>query len=238
MENRIKILEGCSDPEKGAYLCAIASIASADRCASPVELQYLSDLCDVAELSEKQKATVLLAAEDESGRDLTQCLDVLKKSELKYSLVTDLMAFAKSDGDYSDEERASVERISKYLGIDEQQASLLDEFSDKAKTVQPALDEISQPTFLSSIGLKEKMQNAGINVRAFLKGLLGISGPMLLARMITHGLRHGSTARSFAGFSNMFGHGNGLRSLVDMLSAGRSMNSSRGLFARILRGSF
>src|SRR5690242_17660819 len=97
MENRDRILEGVRDIEKGAYLGAIASIASADRSASTLEMQYLTDLCDRANLSERQKEAVLRAATDESGQDLVACLDVLKTSDLKYSLVTDLMSFAKAD---------------------------------------------------------------------------------------------------------------------------------------------
>src|SRR5436853_4942634 len=105
MDYNERSLEGHTDLDKGAYLGAIASLASADRVASPDELQYLAGLCDAAGLSENQKAAVLRAATEESGDDLADCLEVLKKSELKYSLVNDLMAFAKSDGDYTDEEK-------------------------------------------------------------------------------------------------------------------------------------
>ena len=51
MSNDNKILEGHSELEKGAYLGALASIASADRSASSEELEYLSDLSDAADLS-------------------------------------------------------------------------------------------------------------------------------------------------------------------------------------------
>ena len=236
MENRERILEGHSDLEKGAYLGAIASIATADRSASPLEIQYLADLCDTADLSERQKKAVVLAASEESGNDLAQCLEVLKNSDLKYSLVTDLMAFAKSDGDYTDEEKENIEKISRYLGINEHQTSLLDEFAEKANTVDPSSDDVSRPGFLSALGLKDKMQSAGINAKNFLKGLLGLAGPMILSRMITRGLRRGRSATSFAGFSNMFNSGSGVGSLIRMLSGGRSMNKSGSLIGRILPG--
>ena len=81
-----------------------------------LHLHWRSNICQIyvikPALSERQKAVVLHAASDDSGNDLAQCLDVLKNSDLKYSLVTDLMAFAKSDGDYADEERESIEKIS------------------------------------------------------------------------------------------------------------------------------
>ena len=229
MENNEKILEGHTDLEKGAYLGAIASIASADRTASPEELEYLSNLCDNAELSERQKAAVLRAASEEAGDDLVQCLNVLKNSDLKYSLVTDLMAFAKSDGDYTDDEKENIEKISQHLGINEHQASLLDEFSEKAKAADTPPEEMSKPGFLSALGLQDKMQNDGINGKGLLKSLLGIAGPMILAGMLTRGNRRGSSG----GLGNMLGTGGGLGSLIGMLSGGRSMNRSGGLLSRI-----
>jgi len=236
MENDLKILEGHSDLEKGAYLGAIASIATADRIASEEEMEYLSDLCSAAELSERQKNAVIQAASDESGKDLTECLDVLKKSDLKYSLVTDLMSFAKADGDYTQDEQLNVDKISKYLGVNDHQSSLLDEFSDKASTVEAEPAEMTKPGFLSSLGLKEKMQNAGINPNGFLKGLLGIAAPMILTGMLTRGMRRGNSA-GFSGGTSALG-GGGLGSLIGMLSGGRSMNNSGGLFGRVLGGGF
>ena len=85
------VLEGYSDQEKGAYLGAVASIATADRQASPEELQYVSALCDAADISESQKEAVIRAATELSGEELNRCLDILKNSDLKYSLVTDII---------------------------------------------------------------------------------------------------------------------------------------------------
>ena len=237
MENE-KVLQGHTDLEKGAYLGAIASIASADRSASDEELQYLSDLCDAAELSDRQKQAVLHAATEESGEDLIKCLDVLKTSDLKYSLVADLMAFAKSSGDYTTEEQQNIENITKYLGVDKHQASLLDEFADKASTTDAAPEEMSKPDFLSSLGLKQKLQSAGINGNSLLKGLLGIAGPMILSSMITRGLSGGRSSGGFLGGRSTMSGGGGLGSLIGMLSGGRSMNSTGGLLGRILGGGF
>ena len=96
MENT-HVLEGYSDQEKGAYLGAVASIATADRSASEEEMQYIVALCDAADISEQQKEAVIRAASELSGDELKKCLDILKNSELKYSLVTDIIAFAKAD---------------------------------------------------------------------------------------------------------------------------------------------
>ena len=55
MEQNEKLLRDYSDIEKGSYLGAIASIATADRTASEEELEYIQTLADSAELSPEQK---------------------------------------------------------------------------------------------------------------------------------------------------------------------------------------
>ncbi len=40
-----------------------------------------------------------------SGDELTRCLDILKTSDLRFSLITDLISFGQSDKNYSDAEK-------------------------------------------------------------------------------------------------------------------------------------
>ena len=183
METSEKVLRDYSDIEKGAYLGAIASIATADRTASPQEIEYINALAESADLSESQKNLVERAATELSGEELKRCLDVLKTSDLRFSLVTDLIGFAESDKSYSAEEKANVEKIAQYLGIDRQQFSLLDQFVQKTAEVQPQPEEMQKPGFLSSLGLDQKFKNLGINFSSITKGLLSVAGPMLLMNM-------------------------------------------------------
>lgn len=125
METTVKILTGISDIEKGAYLSAIASIATADSQASQVEIDHLLHLCEAADLSAEQQQLVVKAATDITEAELVRSLEILKNSDLKYSLLTDLFAFAKSDGNYSEAEQKSVQQIATYLSIDETQFELL-----------------------------------------------------------------------------------------------------------------
>src|SRR5215213_8082225 len=101
MEQPEKLLKDHSDVEKGSYLGAIASIATADRTASEEELEYIRALADSAELSDEQKEAVERAATELSGEELQTCLDNLKNSDLRFSLVTDLISFAESDQNYT-----------------------------------------------------------------------------------------------------------------------------------------
>lgn len=251
MEENTTLLEGYSDREKGAYLGAIASLATADREASEEEMEHIEELCSAAGLSAEQTAAVRQAATELPGEELNRCLDVLKSSELKYSLVTDLMAFAKADNDYSEAEEQSIQKISQYLGLNQQQVSLLDQFSQQAtqqaSSVQPAAP--SQQNFLGG-GLQEKLQGAGINTGSLMKGVLAIAAPMILSRMLSGGRRGGfgggmggmlggglGGMMGGGGLGGMMG-GGGLGSLIGMLSGGRGMRGTGGLLGRMLGGRF
>jgi uncharacterized tellurite resistance protein B-like protein len=236
------VLEGYSDQEKGAYLGAVASIATADRQASDEEIQYLTALCEAADISEPQKQAVIQAATELNGDELKKCLDVLKGSDLKYSLVTDLIAFAKSDNNYGEQEQQRINEVSQYLGVDQKQFSLLNEFTEKAAATDVPPEEKTEPSFLSSLGLQEKMKSAGINSNGLLKGLLGFAGPFVLGSIVSRVLRRRGNSRfgnmgGFLGNTGMMG-GGGLGSLIGMFSGGRGFRNTGGLFGRLFRGGF
>jgi uncharacterized tellurite resistance protein B-like protein len=250
MQNDQTLLEGSSDMEKGAYIGAIASLATADRQATPEEIEYLNALCQAAELSEEQTQAVAKAANEISSEDLTRCLDILKTSDLRYSLITDMIAFAKSDSTYSEDEQQNVQKIAEYLGVDQKQYSLLDNFAEKATTSQATPEQMSSPDFLSSLGLKDKLQSAGINGGSLLKGMLGIAAPLILARMMSGGLNRnrgggmfgggggmfGGSGGMFGGGGGMLGGGGGLGSIIGMLSGGRGMGGLGGILGGLLGG--
>ncbi|RYZ30883.1 MAG: TerB family tellurite resistance protein [Chitinophagaceae bacterium] len=235
------ILEGYSDLEKGAYLGAIASIATADREATEEELGYIRELCEAANLSGEQTALIEQAATELSGEELNRCLDVLKESDLKHSLITDMIAFAKSDNNYTIEEEAGIKQVSDYLGLSEQQFSLLDQFAQKA-TEQP---QAAQPQASSENntntqgpqnlfglgGLGDKMQSAGINTGSLFKGLLSVAAPMLIGSMISRGLG-GRRGGMLGGGLGGFGMGGGLGSLIGMLGGSRSFGGG-GMFGNM-----
>ena len=229
MEN--KLLKDYSDLEKGAYLGAISSIATADHSATDEEIEYIMALADSAELSAEQKQSVKRAATELTGQELKKCLDILKSSDLKFSLVTDLISFAESDKKYSEDEKANVEKISQYLGINQQQFNLLDQFVKKTAETQPEPEEIEKPGFLSKLGLDQKFQKSGININSITKGLLSIAGPMILANLVRGRMNRGVNASSSP--FNLGGRGGGLGSIISMLSGNRGFSRTGGLFSRV-----
>jgi uncharacterized tellurite resistance protein B-like protein len=232
MENT-HVLEGYSDQEKGAYLGAVASIATADRQASEQEMQYIAALCDAADISETQKEAVMRAANELSGEELKKCLDILKNSDLKYSLVTDIIAFAKADTNYTTEEQKQVEEISQYLQVNQNQFSLLNEFTEKAAVKDVPAEEKVKPSFLSSLGLNDKLKNAGINANSLMKGLFAIGGPILLGSILSGAMRRRGRGTGMFGNMGGFMGGAGLGSIIGMLSGGRGFSNTGGLLGRI-----
>ena len=225
-----KLLKDYSDLEKGAYLGAISSIATADHAASDEEMEYIMALADSADLSEEQKQAVRRSATELTGQELKRCLDILKGSELKYSLVTDIISFAEADKKYTDEEKANVEKISQYLGINQQQFNLLDQFVKKTAEVNPEPEEVAKPNFLSKLGLDQKFQKSGINVSSLTKGLLGIAGPLILANLM-RGRKNRGVGSTLNPFST--GGGGGLGSIISMLSGGRGFSRTGNMFNRV-----
>lgn len=247
MQQEEKLLKDYTEEEKGAYIAAIASIATADRTAGEEELDFLEALSDAAELSPEQKSNIRNAAMDASGKELKKNLDVLKGSELRFSLLTDLVAFAESDQQYTPEERANVEKIAWYLDISPEQFLTINQFVHKASSAEVSAEQIEQKG-VGSLGMEDKFQKAGLNLGSITKGLLGIAGPMILASLVNRGLggrRGGGLLGGLPGGGGMGGMlgggggmGGGLGSLIGMFNGGRGMRSTGGLLGRMFGGGF
>jgi len=225
MEKQPKFLKEYSELEKGAYIGAIASIATADKEASEEELVYLIALADSAGLSEEQKEVVLKAAKDMSGEELVSSLEILKSSDLRYSLIADLISFAESDRNLTPEEKDNIEKIAEQLDINSQQFTLLDQFVKRTNSLQPPPEKISSPGFLSALGLDQKFRNSGMNLKSLTKGLLGFAGPMILASMVRRRLGRQATRNFNLPIGGSFG------SIIAMLSGGQGF-SGVGKFLR------
>ena len=253
MEQATTILQGYSDREKGAYLGAIASLATADRNASEEELEYIEALIESADISGEQAELIRNAANsDITDKDLKGFLDVLKSSDLRFSLVSDVIAFAEADQSYSEEEKQNIQEISAYLGVNPQQLSILDQFTKKAVREVPQhaeaiqSDNTSPAGFLDGLAFGDKLKNAGINSSSIVKGALGILGPILLAKMFS---KRGSTGGGLlgggggllgsllGGGGGLFGSGGGLSGggglLGGLLGGGRGFGAASGMLGRL-----
>lgn len=252
------VLAGYSEREKGAYLAALASLSTADRQASQEELDHLREIAQAAGLSQQQEQFILNSATDISGEELKKCLDVLKTSQLRYSLITDLIALAKADENYTEDEKENIEKIAKYLGVNSSQVDVLDEFVSKAAEKDPSPEQAQSAGFLDSLGMREKLSKAGLNLGGGGGGLMGMLGPILLGGIAAKAL---SRRRTTSGGGGMFGRasgggglgggllggvlgsvlgggmgglGGGLGSILGGINRGRNNRSLGGMLGRIL----
>ncbi len=252
MEQEHQLLKDYSEREKSAYLGAIASISTADRQASQEEIEFLQTLTESAVLPNAEEQEVLQSAQDPSNVRLTSQLNLLKGSELRFSLVSDMISFAKSDGHYTPEEEQKIKQVAAYLDIDEQQYSTLNQFVDKAAQAKQSGEDITHSNFLQSSGLSSSFQKAGIGSGGFMKGALAMMAPILMSKMMGGGSSRpmgggliggllggmGNGSMSGGGLGGMLGGGRssggmlgggGLGSLFSILSGGRSYGAQGGL---------
>jgi uncharacterized tellurite resistance protein B-like protein len=253
MTTQTTILSGYSDREKGAYLGAIASLSTADRSASEEELDYIDALIESADISEEQASLIRHAATaDVADSDLERFLEVLKTSDLRFSLVSDVIAFAQADNNYTDQEKAKVQEIASYLGVNQEQFSVLDQFTQKAVEEVPQhaeeleTEKTTPANFLDSLGFGDKLKSAGINSSSLFKTALGVVGPILLAKMFT-----GRSGRNSMGGGGLLGGvlgsvlGSGMLGglmggkgsgglLGGLLGGGRGFGGAAGMLGRIL----
>ncbi|GAB2945888.1 hypothetical protein GCM10027048_08720 [Hymenobacter coalescens] len=171
-----------SEPEKTAYLSVIASMATADRQASQAEGEFLTQMAQVMGLSPQSTQQVMQAAQDSSNEAIKANLDQLRNSNLRYSLVTDLIGFARADGAYANDEEAMVNKISTYLGVNQQQVQTIENVVAQTQQAQAQQPEQAPQGLMDSLG--DKLRSVGIPPQAALTGLLAVAAPMVLSRVM------------------------------------------------------
>lgn len=221
------LLQQYSEPEKTAYLGAIAALASADRSASEQETQFLTALAQSAQLSPEATQQVLAAAQDSSNESIAQHLDVLKGSELRYSLVADVITFAKADGQYSPEEQQMLQKMAAYLGVNAEQVQALDQAVEQTQQQPPVQDEAhANSLFGSGGGIGDMLRKVNIPTGALAKGMLGILAPILISRMMSRGGNSGGMMGGMMGGGG--GMGGGLLGALGGLLGGGLLSGAMG----------
>ncbi|RAK64588.1 TerB family tellurite resistance protein [Hymenobacter edaphi] len=208
-----------SEPEKTAYLSVIASLATADRQASQPEGEFLSQMAQVMGLSPQSTQQVLQAAQDSTNDTIKTNLDQLRGSNLRYSLVTDLVSFARADGSYANDEEVMVNKISQYLGVNQQQVQTIENVVQQTQQAQVQQPEQAPQGLMDSLG--DKLRSVGIPPQAALGGLIAVAAPMVLSRVMggnrgggLGGMMGGGGLGSVLGGGGMGGMGGGLGGLL------------------------
>lgn len=204
MENQAsQLLQNYSEPDKTAYLCAIASIASADRVASEEEVAFLQALAETADLSAASQQAVIKAGQDPANINVKHYLDQLKNSDLRFSLITDVMSFAKADGKLSGAEEQQIHQMASYLNINQQQFGALHQFVNQSTDAQQQGKNFTDPAFLEQSGLANSLGQAGIPTGGLMQGLLGVLAPIILSKVMSG--RGGGMNTGMGGLGGLLG---------------------------------
>ncbi|GAA4411319.1 hypothetical protein GCM10023187_36960 [Nibrella viscosa] len=222
------LLKDYSLEERGAYFGALATMASADGNVSPEELEFLRLMGEAAELPENMREEVVQIANNPSAISLQRCLNTLKGSQLRFSFITDIISFAKSDGNYSPDEQDRIKDMAAYLEVTQEQFSILDQFVDKAGEAQQRGEDPTSPSFLNKSGFGDMFKNVNISPQ-MVQGMLGILAPIVIAGMMRGGRRRGGMGSMIGGglLGSLLGgggmyrgsgrHSGGMGSLISIL---------------------
>jgi len=232
------LLKDYSQEEKGAYLGALASMASVDGKATQEELEFLGLMSEAADLPENVHQEVVQIAKDPSQINVQKCLDVLKGSQLRFSFITDIISFAKADGHYSPEEQKQIQKMADYLKVDQKQYSILEQYVNKADEAQKHGEDPTSQSFLSKNGFGDMFKNAGISPQ-MVQGVLGVVAPLVIAKLMSGGRRSRYGGGMMGGMGGgllggllgggmgggMYRSGGGLGSMISILGG---LNGQRG----------
>ncbi|PRY04967.1 tellurite resistance protein TerB [Pontibacter ummariensis] len=216
--------------EKGAYFGALASLASADGKTTEEELEFLALMGEAADLPENVQQEVEMIAKNPSQINVQQCLDVLKRSQLRFSFVTDIISFAKADGHYAQEEQKEIQQMADYLGVNQKQYSILEQYVNKADEAQQQGEDPTSQSFLNKNGFGDMFKNAGISPQ-MVQGVLGVVAPLVIAKLLRGGRRRryrggigGGLLGGLLG-GGMYRSGGGLGSIISILGG---LNGRKG----------
>ncbi|MBC7446686.1 MAG: TerB family tellurite resistance protein [Hymenobacteraceae bacterium] len=179
------LLQNYSEAEKTAYLSTIAALASADRSASAQEAEFLTALAESAQLPPGATQQVLAAANDSTNQSIAQHLDALKGSELRYSLVADVISFAKADGKYSGEEQQMMQQMAAYLGVNSEQVQALGQVMEQTQQAPAVQTQAQANSLFGSSGIGDMLRKVGIQPSTLAKGMLGILAPILISKVLS-----------------------------------------------------
>lgn len=200
-----------SEAEKTAYISTIAALASADRSASEQEAQFLTALAESAQLSPGATQQVLAAAHDSTNQSIARHLDALRGSELRYSLVADVISFAQADGKYSGEEKQMLDQMAAYLGVSGEQVQALGQAVQQTQQAPPVQSVEQANTLFGGSGIGDTLRRVGIQPSTLATGMIGILAPILISKVLSGRSGGGmGSAGGMGGMGGMMGGGGGM----------------------------
>lgn len=115
--------------ERLDYLLVLAALVGVDETVSSNELGLLAEFCDKLESGGENKEAILAFARDVDPVRVVDTCERLATSELRFTLVSDLLYIAHADDRYDDAEREVIGNIARRLGITWRQLDAMDAYA-------------------------------------------------------------------------------------------------------------
>ena len=171
--------------EKVDYLCLIASMAAADNVISDDELTQLRTFCETAGVDAMDVGLILSAAADPSFLDTPAILQRLSETELRFTLLSDLLFMAHADGIVSPEEEVDIQYIARHLDISQEQLAATELYVKNVVAAQKA-DGIKKDWAAIGSEVAAALAGAGVPLGAVaISGCLCGAGAAELSRALT-----------------------------------------------------
>ncbi len=178
-------LSGYPEHEKVDYLCLIASMAAADSVISDDELTQLRTFCEAADIDAMDVGLILSAAADPTFLDIPAILQRLAGTELRFTLLSDLLFMAHADGIVSPEEDEDMQYIARHLDISPAQVAATELYVKNVFAAQEA-DETKKDWAAVGSEIAGALAGAGVPLGAVaISGCLCGAGATELSKALT-----------------------------------------------------
>lgn len=114
--------------ERVDFLVVVASMAAADGEIAASEFQKLREMCKILELGADEIGQVMAAAEKPDGVRIREVTGRLRSSELRFTLMTDLLFMAYADDKFVEAEQRETRALADALGIADAQLAALEKY--------------------------------------------------------------------------------------------------------------
>jgi len=142
-------LKKYTENEKIAYLSVVAVIITADKQVSDDEILKIRNLCKTVDLSPDGIGKIISVAENPKNAPINDYIQNLKKSELKFTLITDMFFIAFADEVLTDDEISTIFNIAKQLNVKDEQVTAIRKYVEtlikleKSKENAPKIKEVT-----------------------------------------------------------------------------------------------
>lgn len=153
------------EDQKIDYLCLVASLASADGTVSNDEITIIRQFCESIAISMPGIGVIMSTVEDPSVLDVQATLRRLAHTELKFTLLADLLCMAYADGVVSPAEREEINDIGVALEIIPEHIAAIDKYLQEIFSRPPSQTGRAPATYLKT-ETTETLRSLGIPLSA------------------------------------------------------------------------